>query len=138
MNEQSKAKLWRIAKALRDRTRQGGIEWTETDSRSRFAAVVGDNSFVMDKVDDDVYVVTIQDSKGWGIEAWRVGIPPSSITHARHAGVGSGTDPRASNFTPEGEDESMLTIMRELYERVRRQVWGVDETLDSVLRELDG
>lgn len=139
MNEQSQIKLWRIASALRDRTRGGAVEWTETDSRGRFATVVGDNSFVMDKVGDDVYVVTIQDSKGRGIETWRVGVSATSITLARIAGVTSrgSEDDRASNYTPEGEEQSMLTIVRDLYELVRRQVWGVDETLDSVLRELD-
>jgi hypothetical protein len=137
MNEESKLKLWRIAKALRERSSDAAVQWTETDVRGRFAAVVGDSSFVMDKADDEeAYRITVQDPEGRPVETWLVG-PGSGFTFGvggvSHTRVGAG-----SNFRPEDADESMLTIVRDMYEIVRRDVWGVDETLDAVLRDLDG
>lgn len=139
MNEAARNKLWRIARALRARTRHGEADWEETDRRGRFAIVLADTSFVIERNRDDqkVYDVMVQDDRGMPIERWEVG-PGRSFLEV--LGTGATVAPRppsGSNYTPKGEDESMLAIVRDLYELVRRDVWDVDEKLDAVLRELD-
>ena len=106
----SEGKLFEISRALLDMTRSRSLWWDVDESPGGFTAELPHGSVVV------------------GPELISVRSPGGVVVEE----LGY----KAVDPEPEGSEGSFRALVEELYERARRQVLAVDETLDAVLDDL--
>jgi len=109
-------KLIALARKLLVQTKAGAVHWSATDRDRRFLSTLSAATVVIEQQGPDVISLQLENVAGTVIEELSIVEVAFGMTN---------TDRDASE------------LLKALHEAARRQVYQIDETLDSLLNELD-